>query len=335
MYCAYCGLDHDENVINFSGEEVVPYAVGGSREFGIQVCEGSNNSLGGSVDKPFAEMFAVRAHRCFLGLRGTDGTKPTLDLSGQIQIDNKKFQMKHIIDGKKVGQPEISALVTRTHVENGEHVSVQGGPKAARQILEGFLKHVAAQGKQVRDADGNILKLEDLDALLASRTVEHVKPSILKTIEFAPFDFVRFFAKLALATGHYLCGAPFSRSRSGELLRETMHAKDVDQPTILGARIWPEIEGAEPTLELFQRKAAHVLALLHLRPAPPLFVASLFGDIGAVIPLLELGRCGMSDAPCSGTVLQIELPSRAFSRQGFEDYAAALYSRRRSANEDA
>ena len=109
-----------------------------------------------------------------------------------------------------------------------------------------------------------------------------------------------------------------------------MHAKDTDQPSIPKARIWPDIEGAEPTLEHFQRKNAHVMALLHLRPAPPIFVASLFGDVGAVIPLLNL-ESGISDGARSGTVFQIELPSRAFSRQNFEDYAIALYASRHNA----
>jgi len=179
MYCPYCGVEHGETV-EFSREEVVPYAVGGSRQFAIRVCRNSNNSFGGSVDKPFAEMFHTRARRHFLGLRGTDGTKPSIDLSGEMQIDGTTFRVKHTINENNIGRPEILPKVSTTPVAGGKLVTVRGDPRTARRILEDNLR-TAAWGKQVRDTDGKVLKLEDLDALLASRTVEHVNPSILKT----------------------------------------------------------------------------------------------------------------------------------------------------------
>ena len=52
MFCAYCGVDHDESIA-LSDEHVVPYAVGGSNAFTIRVCKASNNALGGHIDKPF------------------------------------------------------------------------------------------------------------------------------------------------------------------------------------------------------------------------------------------------------------------------------------------
>jgi hypothetical protein len=56
MFCPDCGLDHDETT-PVSSEHIIPYAMGGSDEFTISVCEVSNNRLGGQVDRPVIEFF--------------------------------------------------------------------------------------------------------------------------------------------------------------------------------------------------------------------------------------------------------------------------------------
>jgi hypothetical protein len=66
MFCAYCGKDHDESV-KFSDEHIVPYAIGGSNQLVIRVCEDSNNRAGGSIDKPIIESFPVAAARLIWG----------------------------------------------------------------------------------------------------------------------------------------------------------------------------------------------------------------------------------------------------------------------------
>ena len=78
-----------------SSEHVIPYAMGGSNDFTIIVCEFSNNELGGQVDRPIIEFFPVRSERFFLGLNGTDGTPPTLDISGVIVFD--RLDVFHVV----------------------------------------------------------------------------------------------------------------------------------------------------------------------------------------------------------------------------------------------
>lgn len=93
MFCAYCGTEHDE-ATQLSSEHVIPYAIGGSSDFTITVCEELNNRLGGQVDRPIIEFVAVRAERFFLGLEGTDGTLPSFDLSGITWIQGREVKLQ-------------------------------------------------------------------------------------------------------------------------------------------------------------------------------------------------------------------------------------------------
>ena len=42
FFCAYCGVNHDESV-RITPEHIVPYAIGGTDQLTIPVCEESNN----------------------------------------------------------------------------------------------------------------------------------------------------------------------------------------------------------------------------------------------------------------------------------------------------
>ena len=61
---------------------------------------------------------------------------------------------------------------------------------------------------------------------------------------------------------------------------------------------------------------------------PPVFFANLFADIGAIIPLGELGILATPSPPCFGRVLQIVLPSREFHDQTLDQYASLLRAER-------
>jgi len=328
MFCAYCGQNHDESVL-FTKEHVVPYAIGGSNAFTIRVCETSNNSLGGLVDKPFIETFIVRSKRFLLGLSGTDGTEPTLDLSGKKQIDGKETDVTYLIRQDNSKRLKIaSPTVKKTDIVGGEHWSVSGDPADVRQILEGKLKSLMAGGKQMKDANGNVLGLDNLEAFLAASDVKTLNPGILMELHFDWLEFVRFFAKLALATGHYVSGESFSSSARAEVLRKAMHAKDVNEASIPGAHIWPYAQAAEKVLALFRKKDSHMLGVLNKEP--PVFVASLFGSFDATIALGEPERANVSSTSCPGRIFHIALPSRDFRDQALEEYLLTLVAQRRA-----
>lgn len=318
MFCAYCGEGHDESTA-FTDEHVVPYAIGGSNAFTIRVCQASNNSLGGLVDKPFIENFIVRSQRFLLGLSGTDGTEPTLDLSGEKEISGKNVDVTYRVQKDNTKLLKIaSPTVTKTSVKEGERWTVSGDPADVRRVIEGKLNTVMAKGKTITDANGKVLTPDDLDALLAGN-VKPLDPGILMTVQLDLLDFVRFFAKLTLATGHYVWGDTFSRSPYARVLRTAMHAKT--DASIPGAHIWPHIEGAENVLAYFRKKDSHRIGVL---TNPRVFAANLFGTIGAVVPLDQPENVKLSSEPCSGRVFEIALPSRKFLDRTFEQYLLVL-----------
>jgi hypothetical protein len=324
MFCAYCGTDDDESA--FTPEHIVPYAIGGADQFTIPACGESNNRLGGLVDKPFVEMFVVRSKRFFLGLRGTDGTEPTLDFSGTTTLNGEEAKVRYRIDADRTKHLMIEPSVTRVPIADGERWSVRGDPVRGREILRGIFSKAKAEGKKMKTAEGKVLEIDGIDALLATCGVEHVNPSILKTINFDLTVSTRFFAKLALATGHYVLGENFSRSERANFLRGIMYAQNSEAMELPGAHIWPRTEASKPFLTLFAKPNVHVLGVLDTGPT---FIANLFGDIDAIIPLKDCSPEHMPKVSYHGTVFEIELPSRKFKRLSLDEYVLTLVTERR------
>jgi len=316
MFCAYCGTDHDKVVV-FSNEDVVPYAIGGTRKFTIRVCEKSNNDLGGLADKPFIESFFVGWKRFSLGLCGTDGTQPTFDLSGNSTISGEDVQLKYIIGPGDKKLLTVLPRVTEIVTDDGLRRRLSGDPATVRRILIEMLSGAHAKGKRVRTPDGVILNESNLDAFLASGDLETTNPGIVKIIAFDKLEYVRFFAKLALATGHYIFGENFSRSARAEILRRVMFAKNPSEAVLGGARIRPDIGEAEGKAAFgpFRKRDTHVLGILCRRPT--VVIVSLFGDIEGVIALGEVNDPSLSNG---GRILQIDLPSREFHDFKLDDY---------------
>ncbi len=323
MFCVYCGTDHDE-AVRFSDEDVIPYAIGGTRSLTIRVCERSNNTLGGEVDKPFIEYFAVRAHRFLWGLVGTDGTEPTLDLGGKSFIGDREVKVTTKL-GKNRKQLKIGPKVTRTTLQEGQRLHITGEPTDVRKITEGTLKSQKAKGKWVKNAEGKIVELEDLDDLLGACTIQEIRnPCVVKTIEFDYLWSVRFFAKLALATGHYILGEDFSRSGRAAALRRAMSAKCQEEAVIPGVAVWPETGVAEHILARFRSEDSHVLAVR--LGVPMIFFASLFGVFDAMIILRGLEPGELPIASTQGRILEVKLPSRRLEDSTLEAYVARRVS---------
>lgn len=312
MYCPYCGVDHDDATTIRSIEHVIPYGLGGTDCLTIITCDKSNNDLGSEVDAPFMESFPVSAKRFFLGLESNKGNTPTLDLGGTGWIDGKEVPISYVISGEmkelKIAKPSV---IKTAKGDGSEHWQVSGDPEQARKILEGKLRKQIALGKTVTLEDGSLLRLEDLDRIFAERTTTVVNPSVLKTIQHDYLVFIRFFSKLALAMGHLHFGEPFSRSATGDRLRQNMKAQTMEDVTLPG-HIWPEIELVQGILSKIAKEEHHTLVIVE--GEVPALLVSLFGEIGAMIPLGEApaGRPpGCSD---KGTVWRIALPSRVLTK---------------------
>lgn len=247
MYCIYCNDNHDEATA-FSDEHIIPRALGGLSNFTVRVCEKSNSQLGDRVDGPFIRMFPVNSDRFFLNIPSYRG-RPTLDFGGTMIIDGEDRPLRYEVTGsEKLLKLEPSVDVVKTDTQ--ERLRISGDPMDAKNILLGKLASVGAVGKKLRDELGNVVTKESIEIMIAERSVIHENPSVLMTLHIDPYDAVRFFCKLALATGFYVLGEAFGRSARGQRLRTTMISENdkIEDPGL----VWPFIQG-EPEIFRFFR----------------------------------------------------------------------------------
>lgn len=320
MYCAYCGTEHDEST-PFSKEHIIPQALGGPEPLTIPTCKDSNNTLGSQVDAPFMDFLPIRSKRFFLGLESAKGNAPTLDLSGNSSIGGKEVELSYAIsqEGKelKIAKPIISKSVG---ADGREHWQILGDPAKAREVVVGLIRKRAAAGKTVSLNDGTVVTEQNVDELLGPMQETTQNPSVLKTIT---FDFrvpIRFFSKLALAMGHFHFGEAFSRSAHAEVLRQAMRIENIQGLKLKGAAIWPATEAVQGALQLFGKEGHHVIAIME--GPPPVMLAILFGDIGAIIPLGELPPGNVPRLSGEWAIWRVELPSRQLTKLTFYEWAA-------------
>jgi hypothetical protein len=320
MFCPYCGVGHDDAKTVASTEHIIPYGLGGSDGLTIITCDKSNNELGSAVDAPFMEFFPLQATRYFLGLESTKGNAPTLKMRGIGWINGKEVPMSYLISGETRELKITRPSVVKTPVNDGhEHWQVSGDPRKAREILEGKLRKQMAGGKAITLEDGTALHLEDLDRIFAEKTITTMNPSMLMTIQPDALVTHRFFNKLALAMGHLALGESFSRSATAEIFRRNMNAETVDELTLVG-RIWPETEHVQPALDWIAQDDAHTIAVMD--GAVPTLMVSLFGKIGAFIPLQAATQVRFPMFSDKGLVWRIALPSRELATMTLPELVA-------------
>jgi hypothetical protein len=299
-------------------EHLVPYAMGGASEFTINVCEVSNNEFGGRIDRPLIEFFPIRSARFFLGLKGTDGTEPTLDLGGITHIHGREVPLKNVISPQGKDMSLTGRVIERTANEvGGEHWKLMGNPEAIRKALAGKIQDQASKGKWVMDDKGQLVTLENLDQLLAESIETIQNPSVLQKIDFDYLWTWRFFAKLALGVGHYLFGEEFSLSARAEQLRRVMRAETLEEVTLPGAVVFPETHSLPPQFARFKTQDVHTLTVCHGRPR--LLMVSLFGWLDACISLDDI-QASKGMIPGNMEVFEITLPDRRFSKYTIYEY---------------
>jgi hypothetical protein len=293
-------------------EHVVPFALGGSDDLTITTCKAKNNDLGSEIDAPFIDFFPVRAKRFLLGLESTAGNAPTLDLGGKGWIDGKEVPISYAITEYakelKIARPDVMKMPST----NGEEWQISGDPTKVREILVGKLRQQIAEGKGVTRKDGTPLGLEDVEKFFAENQMETVNPSVLKTIHFDYRMSIRFFCKMALAMGHLHLGEVFSRSPHAAKLRRLLWLENAAEFQFQGASIWPETQSAKHLLEIIAKQDHHTLAIMD--GTPPVLLISLFGEIGAVIPLGEVPGAATPVTTADGRIWRIKLPSRELTR---------------------
>lgn len=316
VYCVYCNEDHDA-AVKFSDEHIIPEALGGSKSFAIRVCESINNRFGNEVDKPFMSMFPVNADRFFLDLASHRGM-PTLDFSGTTIIDGQERHVTSTVkDGEKVLRLTKAAIKT-TQEPDRDFVQISADPEEARKILLGRLKSATKHGKTMTHQDVTPVTPESIDRYISEHSVPVNQPSILLKLDLNGVDAVRFFCKVALATGFYIAGESFGRSAIADKLRTVIRSQNISEEPMPGV-FWPFHKNTE-AFKYFSVTDTHILAIL---PDPHVLAISLFG--GTYTALVPLHEDGSLEWPLKreGRVFQFSLKDEQFKQWSYDDYLLA------------
>jgi hypothetical protein len=215
--------------------------------------------------------------------------------------------------------------ITRTPNGDSERWDLRGDPQAIRKALAAKIQDQATKGKWVKTDTGEIITLDNLDQILEEATETIQNPCVMRKIDFDYLWTWRFFAKLALAVGHYLFGEEFSRSRRAGEPRKTMNSRNLDEAALAGAVIFPETHSLPPQFARLKSKGFHMISVGHGRPR--FLLVSLFGWLDACISLDNIqgaeGCRGIGNMEC----FEIALPSRRLSRYSLPQYLRARADR--------
>jgi hypothetical protein len=263
-------------------------------------------------------MFPVNADRFFLNLASHRGL-PTLDLSGTTIIGGKERKIQSTVkNGEKVLR--LTKPVIETSQETGRDlITISADPQQAREILMGKLEAATKQGKAMTHQDGTPVTPETIERYIAEHSVAVPQPSVLIKLQLSGSDAVRFFCKVALATGFYIAGDPFGHSVVADKLRTIMRSENIEDLPMPGA-FWPFYKNPE-AFKFFSIPDTHVLAVLP--DEPHVLAISLFGgSYTALVPLQEDGPPKWSSLR-DGRVSQISLKDKQFEQWPYGDYLLA------------
>jgi hypothetical protein len=310
FFCIYTGKNWPEN--ERSKEHIVPYAVGGSNGFvTYDVSHEGNNKAGASADAEMINNFFVANERWQRHIASEDGSVPTIELAGTVQIDGRDVRAKFLLrpDGTK-------ELITYPEVVSdwaGGHFKIACDPAQLSEIAANIEKKGKKRG----------LDFKVLEGLQASKSVQVEKPVMASALEFKVDTMARGFIKMALATAHHVLGYPWSKgSEAGQLRACLGESGDVDwEKHYIRGATWPCSALNDEMKGLFSAgPGRHVLAVLNLNPLS--FSALLFGRYDATVLLHDGVWSQSGPAPGDGAVVVVDSGTRDVWQLPFKEFIA-------------
>lgn len=233
MYCAYHGQDHPEGTV-FTIEHVIPYGLGGSNQFAIQVCQKINNDVGSEIDAPFQKILPVAYERFIRNLKSYSGEEPSILFRGTTTISGRTIRIEY-----EITQSEKNLVMTpsihKEKTKEGLRYNVQTTPDQ----FDRMLRDMERKGMKLLDDSGNVITRSEL---LARTPVQNSVPEISCHWNAEEWSVAakREFIKIALGTAHFFMGERYSRSEGAERLRKALYAPEDELRSIpIRGSIWP------------------------------------------------------------------------------------------------
>lgn len=276
FFCIYSGREHPECVRNL--EHIVPYAIGGTGEFGTRdVSAKANSDVGSFADGLLINHPFVTIQRWRLQLRAQSGEIPGITFRGTIDVDDSAIDARYDIHPD--GTVELTTMPGVQSDWTNRQFQVRCDPDHLPEILD----NIVGKGQK----KGLSISLDDI-RVQASKQTRIEQPTLSTDLSFGLFDLCPGFVKMALGTGHLVFSEAWSRGGDADLLRTVINERDPERRNAVPVhgQVWPNISGDD----LVKRNCyidndKHVLVVLNQKPVA--FYALLFGRIDGFVQLAE------------------------------------------------
>lgn len=291
FYCIYSGSQHPDS--DRSLEHIIPFALGGTGQFGTKdVSAIANSRVGTIADAPLINHPLVTIERWRLKIPGQSGRIPGIEFRGTIDIEGSPVSARYLINHD--GTVELTTLPDVRSDWANRTFQVSCDPMDLQGILENIIDKGKKKGLAV-----------SLDAIRTEsvRNTRIERPELSTQMSMGLFDLVPGFTKMALGTGHFLFGESWSQGHDADLLRAVINEKDSQKRLAVPVhgQVWPNTPLHDVmSSNCFIDHDKHVIVVWNQKPVG--FYALLFGRFDGFVQLAETPLRNAALAPGSGIV---------------------------------
>jgi hypothetical protein len=309
FFCIYSGQEHPESVRNL--EHILPYALGGSAEFGTHDVSARSNSDAGSIaDGPLVNHPLITMQRWRLQLRGQSGRIPGITFRGTIDIDGSAVEMCYHIYPD--GAVELTTIPDVQSDWANREFRVRCDPRDLPKIFGNIIRKGQKMGLPI-----------SLDNIRVHTSVQKriEQPTLSGDLSFGLFDLYPGFVKMALGTGHLVFGKAWSRNSDAALLRKVINERDPGRRKTIPVhgQVWPNTHGDDLMKQnCYMDNDKHVFVVRNQKPVT--FYALLFGQIDGFIQLAERPVVGTELPPGRGVAYVLCCKTRQIASFDWEKF---------------
>lgn len=274
FFCIYSGQLWPDN--ERSMEHIIPFSLGGTDRFVTRdVSRFANNAAGTSVDGAMINNFFMGHERWLRRIASADGRVPPLEFRGTVDIQGKPVRATLVIRPDKTSEIRLAPEVKSDW--GNLTFSVACDPTDLPRIAADIEKKGRSKG----------LSFKLLDHAAQPHALSIPQPSVESRVEFDITSMLGGFIKIALGSGHWVLGSPWSSSPHADLLRAALNAPEPLDRTKLPVHgtAWPHTGNDMGELRsiLFAGDDRHVVMVSNQNPLACVII--LFGKYDAMVQL--------------------------------------------------